>query len=97
MVRKMNFYPWIAVANIILKDFGGVNIFHRNLSLSPRMQTYLRNIPLFHKDLINRCQTLSQGTYHDLEFVLSQSICNNYFIKSNHSTIFNSELQSKGC
>ena len=33
---------------------------------------------------------------HDLEFILSQSIWNNYFIKSNHSTIFNSELQSKG-
>ena len=94
MVNNMNSHPWVAVANIILKDFGGANIFHTNLSLSPRMQTYLQNIPLFYKDLIT-WQTLSQGTYHDLEFILSQSIWNNYFIKSNHSTIFNSELQSK--
>ena len=55
------------------------------------MQTYLQNIPLVYKVLINTWQTLSQGTYHDLEFVLSQSISDNYFIKSNHSTIFNSE------
>ena len=47
MVNDMNFHPWVAVANTILKDFGGANIFHKNLSLSPRMQTYLQNIPLF--------------------------------------------------
>ena len=96
MVNNMNFHPWVAVANIILKGFGGANTFHTNLSLSPRMQTYLQNIPLFYKDLINTWQTPSQGTYQDLELILSQSIQNNYFIKSNHSTIFNSELQSKG-
>ena len=89
------FHPWVAVANKILKDFGSANIFHTNLSLSPRMHTYPQNIPLFYKDLINTLQTLSQGTCHDLEFVLSQSIWNNYFIKSNHSTSFNSELQSR--
>ena len=27
MVNNMNFHPWVAVANIILKDFGGANIF----------------------------------------------------------------------
>ena len=96
MVNNMNFHSWVAVANIIFKDFGGANIFHTNLSLSPRMQTYLQNIPLFYKDLINTWQTLSQGTYHDLKIVLSQSMWNNYFIKSNHGTIFNSELQPKG-
>ena len=62
MVNNMNFHPWVAVANKILKDFGGANIFHTNLSLSPRMQTYLQNIPLFYKDLIITWQTLSQGT-----------------------------------
>ena len=74
IVNNMNFHPWVAVANIILKDFGVANIFHTNLSLSPRTQTYLQNIPLFYKDLIITWQTLSQGTYHDLEFILSQSI-----------------------
>ena len=54
----MNFHPWVAFENIILKDFGGANIFHTNLSLSPRMQTYLQNIPLFYKDLIITWQTL---------------------------------------
>ena len=58
MVNNMNFHPWVAVAIIILKDFGGANIFHTNLSLSPRMQTYLQNIPLFYKDLIITWQTL---------------------------------------
>ena len=53
MVNNMMFHPWLAVANIILKNFGGANIFHTNLSLSSRMQTYLQNIPLFYKDLIN--------------------------------------------
>ena len=60
------------------------------------MQTYLQNIPLLYKYLIITWQTLSQATYHDLEFILSQSFWNNYFIKSNHSTVFNSELQSEG-
>ena len=60
------------------------------------MQTYLQNIPLYYKDLINTWQILSQGTCNDLEFVLSQSIWNNYFIKSNLSINLNSELQSKG-
>ena len=51
MVNNTNFHPWIAVANIILNDFGGANIFHTNLSLPPRIQAYLQNIPLFYKDL----------------------------------------------
>ena len=70
--------------------------FHPECRLIYRTYLYsLQNIPLFYKDLIITWQTLSQGTYHDLEFIPSQSIWNNYFIKSNHSTIFNSELQSK--
>ena len=59
MVNNIKFYPWVAVANIILKDFGGANIFHTILSHSPRMQAYLQHIPLFYKDLINTWQTLS--------------------------------------
>ena len=94
--EQHEFHPWVAVANKVLKDFGNTNIFHTNLSLSPRTQTYLQSIPLFYNDVINTWQTLSQGTHHYLEFVLSQSVWNNYFIKSNHRTIFNSELQSKG-
>ena len=47
MVNNMDFHSWVVVGSIILKDFGSANIFHTNLSLLPRMQAYLQNIPLF--------------------------------------------------
>ena len=40
MIRKMlntkNFHPWVAVADNILKNVGGVNVFQSNLSVAPR-------------------------------------------------------------
>ena len=31
ILDKTNFHPWMAIANTVLQDLGGVNIFHTNL------------------------------------------------------------------
>ena len=36
ILDKTNFHPWMAIANTVLQDLGGVNIFHTNLLIASR-------------------------------------------------------------
>ena len=36
ILDKTNFHPWMAIANTVLQDLGGVNIFHTNLLIAPK-------------------------------------------------------------
>ena len=53
-IRKMldtkNFHPWVAVADNILRNVGGVNFFSSNLSVPPSRLNSFRRIPVFYKE-----------------------------------------------
>ena len=56
MLDKSNFHPWIAVANKILKPFGGIDTFYTNLQLSLEIKSVLKIIPEFYRNLIGMLQ-----------------------------------------
>ena len=74
MLDKANSHPWMAIANTVLQDLGGVNIFHTNLLISQEKRGYLKKIPIFYKEVISTWERICIGTSCDLEFILSQSL-----------------------
>ena len=53
ILDKTNFHPWMAIANTVLQDLGGVNIFHTNLLIAPEKRECLEKIPTFYKEVIS--------------------------------------------
>ena len=53
MLYKKNFHPWVAVADNILRNVGGVNVFQSNLSVAPNRLTSFKSIPVFYRELID--------------------------------------------
>ena len=93
--RYKNFYPWVAVADNILRNVGGVNVFQSNLSVAAsRLNSFKRN-PVFHKELIDVWKTFSGWVLKDVEFTLFQSLWNNKFITSKNNTSYSEELYCK--
>ena len=98
-IRKMpdtnNFHPWVAVADNILRNVGGVNVFQSNLSMAPSRLNSFKRILVFYKDLIDVWKTFSGGVLKDVEFILSQRLWNNKFITSKNNTLYNEEIYCK--
>ena len=90
--RYKNFHPWVAVADNILKNIGGVNVFQSNLSVAPRRLNSFKSIAVFYKELINVWKSFSGGVLKDVEFILFQSLWNNKFITSKNNTLYSEEL-----
>ena len=86
MLDKKNFHPWIAVADNILRDVGGVNVFCTDLSVAPSKLNFLKRIPMFYKELIDIWKTLSGSAVRNAQFILSQSLWNKKFITSKNNT-----------
>ena len=99
-IRKMfdatSYHPWIAVADKILKNLGGISLFHTNIQLASKIRRKIDSIPIFYKELLNTWKTLSHGSSTELEFILSQSVWNNKSITCKNDTLWNEELNSKG-
>ena len=99
-VRKVldetNFHPWMAIANTVLQDLGGVNILHTNLLIAPEKRECLEKIPTFYTEVIFTWERICIGTSCDLEFILSQSLWDNHFVRSKGKNISNKRLESKG-
>ena len=96
ILDKTNFHPWMAIANTVLQFLGGVNIFHTNLLIAPRKRECLEKIPTFYKEEISTWERICIGTSCDLEFILSQSLWDNHFVRSEGKTISSKRLESKG-
>ena len=98
-IRKIldtkNFHPWVAVADNVLRNVRGVNVFQSNLSVAPSGLNSFKRIPVFYKELINVWKTFSGEVLKDAEFILSQSLWNNKFITSKNNTIYSEELSPK--
>ena len=93
MLDKANSHPWMAIANTVLQDLGGVNIFH--FQIAPEKRECLKKIPIFYKEVISTWKRICIGTSCDLEFILSQSLWDNHFVRSEGKTISNKRLESK--
>ena len=86
----------MAIANTVLQDLGGVNIFYTNLLIATEKRECLEKIPVFYKEVISTWERICVGTSCDLEFMLSQSPWDNHFVRSKDKTISNKQLESKG-
>ena len=86
----------MAIANIVLQNLGGVNIFHANLLIAPEKRECLEKIPTFYKEVIFTWERICIGTSCDLKFILSQILWDNHFVRSRHKTISNKRLEFKG-
>ena len=62
ILDKTNFHPWMAIANTVLQDLGGVNIFHTNLLIAPGKRECLEKIPTFYKEVISTWERICIGT-----------------------------------
>ena len=52
----------MAIANTVLQDLGGVNIFHTNLLIAPGKRECLEKIPTFYKEVISTWERICIGT-----------------------------------
>ena len=77
----------MAIANTVLQDLGGLNIFHSNLLIVPEKRECFKKIPTFYKEVVSTWERICIGTYCDLEFILSQSFWDNHFVRSKGKTI----------
>ena len=70
----------MAIANTVLQDLGGVNIFHTNLLIAPRTRECLEKIPTFYKDVIstwgkNLHRNILRPRVYTVPKSLGQSLC----------------------
>ena len=56
----------------------------------------MKKIPTFYKEVVSTWERICIGTSFDLEFILSQSLWDNHFVRSEGKTISNKGLESKG-
>ena len=70
--------------------------FHTKLLIVPEKRECLEKIPTFYKEVISTWERICIGTSCDLEFILSQSLWDNHFVRSKGKTIFNKRSESKG-
>ena len=59
MMDENNPHPWKVLANEILKEIGGLDVFHTNLALSESLYSNSYQLPLFYKELITSWQKFS--------------------------------------
>ena len=85
-----------AVAQEILQDLGGQNVFCTNLSMKETKKRSVQKLQLFYKELIKIWQDLFKGEVEELEFVLSQNLLNNVFITSKNKPLCGEILSDKG-
>ena len=95
-LANKNFHSWKIIPNVLLKDMGGVSLFHSNLALSDACKVKIDNYPGFYKSIINlwiRMSATDPQSDHD---ILSQALWNNKYITIKRKPVFFSEFYQKG-
>ena len=81
-----NFHSWKIIPNVLLKDVGGVSLFHSNLALSDACKLKIDNYPEFYKfHLRIRISATDSQSEHD---ILSQTLWNDKYILIKRKPIF---------
>ena len=91
-----NFQSWKIIPNVLLKDVGGVSLFHSNLALSDARKLKIDNYPEFYKSIVDlwiRISATDPQSEHD---IISQTLWNNKYILIKRKPIFFLELYQKG-
>ena len=52
-LANKNFHSWKIIPNVLLKDVGGVYLFHSNLALSDACKVKIDNYPEFYKSIVD--------------------------------------------
>ena len=95
-LANKNFRSWKITPNVLLKDVGGVSLFHSNLALSDTCKLKIENYSEFYKsidDLWIRISFTDPQSEHD---ILSQALWNNKYILIKRKPIFLLEFYQKG-
>ena len=91
-----NFHSWKTIPSFLLKDVGGVSLFHSNLALSYACKLKIDNYPEFYKSIVDlwiRISATDPQSEHD---ILSQALWSNKYILIKRKPIFFLEFHQKG-
>ena len=91
-----NFHIWKIIPNILLKDKGGVSLFHFSLALSDACELKIDSGPKFYKSIVDlwiRISATDPQSEHD---IFSQVLWNNKYILIKRKPIFFLEFYQKG-
>ena len=75
---------------------GGCDIFHTNLSMSSETKKELRNLPSYHKDIINLLTKFANIDDLSDEEIIEQCLWDNSHILKQNSPMFDKQLVCKG-
>ena len=95
-LSKQKFSQLEIIPNVLLKDVGGVSLFHSNLALSDACKLKNDNYPEFYKSIVYlwiRISFTDPQSEHD---ILSQALWNNKYILIKMKPIFFLEFYQKG-
>ena len=95
-LANKNFQSWKIIPNVLLKDMGGVSLFHSNLALSDACKLKIDNYPEFYRSIVGlwiRISATDPQSEHD---ILSQALWNNKHIMIKRKAIFFLEFYQKG-
>ena len=83
------------LANEILKEVGGLEVFHTNLALPESLCSNLYQLPLFYRELITLWQKFSDVPCEDIKFTLSQYLWYNKYVLKENKPFILQELLGK--
>ena len=75
-----NFHSWKIIPTVLLKDVGGVSLFHSNLALSDACKLKIDNYPEFYKSVVHLWIKISATDPQSEHDILSQTLWNNNYI-----------------
>ena len=91
-----NFHSWKIIPNFLLKDVGGVSLFHSNLALSDACKLKIDNYPEFYKSIVYLWIKISATDPQSEHDILSQTMWSNKYILIKRKPIFFLEFYQKG-
>ena len=91
-----NFHSWKIIPTILLKDVGGVPLFHSNLALSDACKLKIDNYPEFYKSIVHLWIKISPTDPQSEHDILSQTLWNNKYILIKRKLIFFLKFYQKG-
>ena len=83
-----NFHSWKIIPTVLLKDVGGVSLFHSNLALSYACKLKIDNYPEFYKSIVLLWIKISPTDPQSERDILSQTLWSNKFILIKRKPIF---------
>ena len=83
------------LANEILEEVGGLDVFHTNLALADSLCSHLYQLPLFYKELTTLWQKFSDVPCEDAKLTLSQYLWYNKYVLKENKPFILQELLAK--